>query len=591
MSGRISLHRGALAAAAAGALLSFQPRARAIVSSTGNGLNGTDVGLSIDAGPLYAAGYTGSRAVVANIEAGYVWTGQETTAPLASSILYFHAPTNDATTSAWTDRHATWVGQAIAGRGSQPYQLGIAYGATLWSGAIATSWDASGTAYSTSFEIATNDAFFSPYYQAALGGVSVVNGPNGSAVTSKNYGTADVITSSWGDSTDNQRELGGNNYFATAIDALASASGKLFVFAAGNGGAPDTIGSPANGSNALVVDALTGDTSSPPYNLPASFSSAGPQNFFIPTARDGSTGTTVPVARARVDISAPGDNLTLALYGGTTGGNAAGLPQAGTSSYSTSLSGTSFATPIVAAAAALLVDAAKDQFPANPLATDGRVLKAILMNSADKTVGWTNNTSLVNGVLVTTQALDLNAGAGRVDAGAAYAQLTNGTADLPGLGGGAVQPAGWDFGAVAAAPGSFTDYALTGSLLAGSRFSATLAWYANGTLDLTDESGDYGSFFNLDLELFLETPGSPNMLIAESATLYDSSEQIYVSLPTSGSYVLRVVDEGALWNFTGDTSVDYGLAWSGTSTIAVPEPAFLTPALCPALALRRRRRA
>src|SRR5262249_57236785 len=54
--------------------------------------------------------------------------------------------------------------------------------------------------------------------------------------------------------------------------------------------------------------------------------------------------------------------------------------------------GTSFAAPIVAGGVALLADYAWTSLPpANAsAAVDGRVMKAVLINSADKTGGWGN---------------------------------------------------------------------------------------------------------------------------------------------------------------------------------------------------------
>src|SRR5262249_18053745 len=153
-----------------------------------------------------------------------------------------------------------------------------------------------------------------------------------------------------------------------------------------------------------------------PYNKPASFSSGGPNDYVDP-----SNGT-INDARQVVDIAAPGENLAAAYYGGETGGNGTtdnpavfgpgptGLPNGplgGPDYYSRGgLGGTSFAAPTVAGGAALLYDAAYDVFAGNPDARDARVMKAVLMNSADKTVGWNNGQVAHpngNGGVLTTQ--------------------------------------------------------------------------------------------------------------------------------------------------------------------------------------------
>ena len=85
---------------------------------------------------FYDAGYTGTRAVMANIEAGRVWNGHETLShvqliPTTGSVL------------GEFDRHATWVVFVMGGRPTDPdnlYQRGMAPDAELFSGAIATGW-------------------------------------------------------------------------------------------------------------------------------------------------------------------------------------------------------------------------------------------------------------------------------------------------------------------------------------------------------------------------------------------------------------------------------------------------------------------
>ena len=118
------------------------------------------------------------------------------------------------------------------------------------------------------------------------------------------------------------------------------------------------------------------------------------------------------------------------------------------------LGGTSFAAPTVAGGAALLYDAAYSVFPANDDARDARVMKAVLMNSADKTVGWNNGQVAHpngNGGVLTTQGLDNRVGTGRMNLDAAYDQFLTGTTDVAGITSGnlgLVDDVGWDFGEV-----------------------------------------------------------------------------------------------------------------------------------------------
>src|SRR5439155_25266222 len=134
-------------------------------------------------------------------------------------------------------------------------------------------------------------------------------------------------------------------------------------------------------------------------------------------------------------------------------------------------------------AAALLADVARATLPAAdvPQAIDGRVLKAVLMNAAVKTVGWNNGQALVSGTWTTTQSLDFTVGTGRLNVARAYTQYTGGTRNVPGLGGGTVASAGWDYGQVNR--GSFTDYAISSQLIGGSELDTTLTWFVNRSID------------------------------------------------------------------------------------------------------------
>src|SRR6476620_1115892 len=80
----------------------------------------------IGATRFYDAGYTGTRALMANIEAGYVWNGHETLNDIGL------IPTTGTVLGEF-DRHATVVGMIMAGghiagpgSASPTYQLGIA---------------------------------------------------------------------------------------------------------------------------------------------------------------------------------------------------------------------------------------------------------------------------------------------------------------------------------------------------------------------------------------------------------------------------------------------------------------------------------
>lgn len=517
----------------------------------GNDIVSSQTGLNINAllaaPPVYAGGITGARAVVANIELGHAWNGFET---LGHVQTFIPNPGSISPTGtppvASLDGHATAVSHVIGGRptgGPNPQQQGLAPGATLWSGVISPA--AGGNLYNTIVQ---------PYRTALRTGISGV--------------TVDTVNSSWGFQPG--FDTNGTSIFARGVDALIRSSAKPVVFSAGNAGVNQLNGLKA-GYNGINVAALANDLSTPAYRAPATFSSRGVSDSFVPVDAAGLTGFLFSQTRYRVDIAAPGQNLLLPdifPQGSPGSPNAYGETQ-----------GTSFAAPTVAGVVALMVDAAKANGPAS--GTDGRVVKAVLLSTADKTPGWNNRQVNVNGVLTTSQALDQAVGAGRVNANAAVDFFLPGTAnltrDVPGTASGrvgAVQENGWDMGRVTQTADN--DYALPNNLPGGSRLDVTLTWYANRALNETTldpatqlENG----LADLDLQVW-RLDGAGNFLfpVGESLSTFNTTEHLSLVLPADGQYGLRVVYFGDNWNFVGTTSELYGLAWRFTP---VPEPAGL----------------
>jgi hypothetical protein len=86
-----------------------------------------------------------------------------------------------------------------------------------------------------------------------------------------------------------------------------------------------------------------------------------------------------------------------------------------------------------------------------------------------------------------------------------------------------------------------------------------------------------GGLANLDLHLFDES----DVLVDRSISAVDNFEHIYLSGLTAGLYTLEV---------SGDRAVEYGLAWRGVTVAAVPEPGSLAVLVISAVGLTARRR-
>jgi hypothetical protein len=560
----------------------FDPSADATTSVGGFAFD-LNAALGADRYYDHSTPITGQNTISSNLEAGYFWNGHETLQHVATNATNFIADAQSwggASVAAKYDRHATWAAMLLGGRATESssavYQEGIAPGTDLRAAAIASQWNA--PAYALSFGL-TLDSFLTPYEQT--------------------FGVADVVNSSYGFT-----DPDGTDFRSIAMDAYCFQNpATTYVASAGNSGpSANTVGSPGSDYNAITVGALDGPNT---YTVMADFSSRAPQDFgYI-----NSEGQTVTVAgvRAAVDVSAPGNGLVSAFYGGQNGGNNAdigGVDQgSGADLYSIGIRGTSFAAPIVAGGAALVASAAKTlpTLSGNANASQSVVVKALLLNGADKTSGWDNGQTVVAGAgsnyVQTTQGLDYAAGTGRMNLDATFDLQVNGQTDVPGTAQGDlgdVVKTGWDYGN--AEVGVSNDYVISEWLRGGTTFTTTLTWLRNRLFDYASLGVADVAQADLNLSIWeLDGSDSFTTLVARSESLYNTTEHLSFTLPRSGFYGLRVeypfntFDNtiGAVWGDAANLQ-PYAVSWQ-----AVPEPATLALAgigVAGVTLARRRRR-
>jgi autotransporter-associated beta strand protein/T5SS/PEP-CTERM-associated repeat protein len=555
--------------------------ASAVWALNANGSTTVDVGSLLAANRFYAAGYTGTNARIANIEGGTPWRGHESLNWIPAGNVYASGAglTETSTPTSSITPHATatsmnLAGKAPAGASDPTLQRGIAYGINpnnFFAGNIAS------TITGNNFEWSAYSDFRNVYYWAVVQGIG--SGAN----------RVDVVSSSWGGDASNATEGAYNLFRASRIvDSILfegnQTRGSTMVFAAGNGSGANTIGSPATGFNSIAVGALgefgTDPAGTAVYNVAASFSSRGPIEYRQPGSSTDLTGTSLGVIRPRIDIAAPGSSIRLATMGSA-------------SSYQ-GWNGTSFAAPTVAGGAALLADYARTALGANDadFAVDGRVMKAVLVNSADKTAGWDNGQTWNGTRWATTRGLDYATGGGRMNLDQAFGQYVNGHGNTvsqlinpSGAGPHAVLPTGWARATIDrpnAATAASQDFVLNGTLARNSELNATLSWFVNGAV--TSNNATVLGFHNLDLEVWLaDGSGVPQTRVAVSTADHNNVEHLSFLVPETGRYVVRVArpsdaNGGTYYSFPGDTTSDvFGLAWmvrpglqalAGTTTVS-----------------------
>jgi hypothetical protein len=238
------------------------------------------------------------------------------------------------------------------------------------------------------------------------------------------------------------------------------------------------------------------------------------------------------------------------------------------------MSATSYATPVVASAAALLVDLghtntslSKDPLVNSTTNRNGdtvynaersEVVKAALMAGADRTATQLATTYTVN----TANGLNSTYGAGQLNIYNSYHIIAAGeqnSLEDYAAGGGEITATGFDydpyFGGKSGSnrTGTYTFTATsTGTLAASLVWNLSVTGDTNGTFDTT------ATLYHLGLYLYDLTTSTE---VAYAASLVDNTENIWTSLTAGHSYELEVMaldSSNFLW--------DYALAWDITST-------------------------
>jgi hypothetical protein len=343
----------------------------------------------------------------------------------------------------------------------------------------------------------------------------------------------DVVTTSFGSPFD--------DWWTRGFESLADKYGLLIVAGIGNGfDAHDLTLYPAAGSNVIgvgVIDSVEIENSA--INL---------KYFSLPWPEHSSFGPTGD-NRCKPDIVAPGNCLA--------------ADETAPDSYEPTGNWSSFSTPVVAGAAGLLVQKAK-QTPAlnDAVSPQGGncVMKAILLNSATKLPYW--HKGLLQKDDDHIAPLDYAQGAGLLNAVGAYKQLLAGEA-RPGN----ANAIGWDNNTLDRSKNVRNIYAITITEPAGKIITATAVWNRHYSSvypfeALLEKNED------LRLELWAVDLNNPqnDYLLDYSDSFNDNVEHIHI--PADANYInYQIVISYSDSSDPNKTSGSerYGLAWNVTA--------------------------
>lgn len=308
--------------------------------------------------------------------------------------------------------------------------------------------------------------------------------------------------------------------FNLMTDYVSEQYGASIVSAAGNDAVSAVAQVPGGGYNVYSV----GSVSPRKWNQVSSFS-----NFALSSD-----------VRTKPELVAPGDSVELANANWEKG-----------TLYSPG-SGTSFSAPIAGGVLAQMVGYGQDF----NLSTDPRLLRAIVMASADKVLDYDGSpwsprdqTTTSKGRYFTDQPLDAEQGAGRIDAMAAY-RIYSRTTDTN------TKLTNWAFTSLKREE----SYTMNlGALSAGEHLDTTLTWdrhigvtdNGNGVVDALDKFYEAVPLADFVLELMRD-----GKIIAVSDSDVDNYENLSLNIASAGSYSLEVYR----YDFGGNKNETFAMA-------------------------------
>jgi len=340
---------------------------------------------------------------------------------------------------------------------------------------------------------------------------------------------AEIITAAFGSQFE--------DWWTNAFDKLAQDFGSTIIASIGNGtNAHDTPLYPAALPNTIgvgVIDSVNADDTITKL-----------KNYAIPYPENSTFGPTID-DRCKPDIVAPGNCLV--------------ADSNNNSLYKPTGSGTSFAAPLVAGTAAMLLQKAKSDpnntnilqsYPANCF------IKAILLNSAKKLPFWhKGNLTKADDHAV---PLDYLQGAGMLNPKNAYDNLIAGQ-NSPGL----ANNTGWDLNLIKnKAQANLYQFQINEPN--DKIISATAVWNFNYNADYPFAPAPEKNS-NLRLELWAVNPNEPNdhYLLDYSDSKNDNLEHIYTNAdPNYHTYEIILSDSKYDPNDLALQNQKYAIAWS-----------------------------